>query len=186
MSIDKVTPLSEKPDSDLAMIPKIVTMTRYFNGVKNISNPAKNKEPAKNEIYVMKLSIVNNNGTSILSQNLLNNLKYLDTATDRGVTILRSICEQPAVDLSIYIRDTKDSLMQNLKEVFEDMQRERETGAPIRHYFTQKLQLTDQHHNIDTGSSLVEPEDRPDINIAGAGGCFLFSNQRNCLLYYRP
>jgi hypothetical protein len=101
---------------------------------------------------------------TMVSHNLFNDFDLWDESTDRAVGALRAIFERDAVQFNVYIRDEyKNRLKDSAKNTFRLLRREIEEGNIFRHFYTQRLQKSDDPHNIDTGTSLKPKADRPSM-----------------------
>jgi hypothetical protein len=70
-----------------------------------------------------------------------------------------------AVKFTVFVLDLDGiPVLECLENVMDRMGNERQTGNIYRHFYTQKLQCTDEDHRIDTGDALKPIDERPVIN----------------------
>ena len=132
---------TSEPINPVNNLPHLIRRTPKFDGMKD---------------SIIKFNIkVDNKADIVTSENLFNNLKFSHPPTNRAITILRSIFERPEIRITIYVRDEdKSPLLTTLPELFNRLHLERVNGNIFRHFYTQKLQTTNEPHNIDIGTAL--------------------------------
>ena len=110
-----------------------------------------------------------NEKETLVTQNHFNNLVYEHQPTQRAVQTLRHMFSKKRLDFAVYIKDeVKAPFYYQWNDTVAALRKENQNGNIYRHFYTEKLQLTDSPHNIDTGSALKRPEDRPQIEISYA------------------
>ncbi|KAG4438341.1 hypothetical protein IFR05_006185 [Cadophora sp. M221] len=142
---------TDQPIMLLGNLPFIVTKTPRF-------------EEAKHEMYKQRLNIDNSRDT-ITSENLFTSLDFGGhDATNRSLLILCAIFEQVTTSFDLYVQDKdKCSIVGAATRTFARMRGKIDNGNPFRHFYSQRLQRSNEPHQIDTVSSLKPKEQRPKM-----------------------
>ena len=139
---------SAVPDHD---IPFIIKNTPKFNEVKN-------------RIIVFDFEIAG--GGSMVTEHLFNGLTF-STPYQRGVSALRKIFKRSdKYNLTVFVLDEdRAQALAALRNTLGRFSIECKGGNVYRQFYTQKLQMNNAPHNIDTGTSLKPADERPAISL---------------------
>jgi hypothetical protein len=97
-------------------------------------------------------------------ENLFTSLEVSNhTNTSRALRVLREIFKRPSGCFDLYIRDEPAPIKDSLKGVLKKFAEECQKGRIYRYIFKQKLQTTDEAHQIDLSDAILPRDQRPSL-----------------------
>ncbi|RDW71373.1 hypothetical protein BP6252_07936 [Coleophoma cylindrospora] len=135
-------------------VPKMLTRHIRFNDFKS---------------NLFKFTItINNNPRQVTQEHVANDLEYKNTHTQRTVDLLRAMVVQEQYTFDIYMEeDTKKYIepVAMIQELRDGFIAEKKGGNVYRHFYVQNLLHSNAMHNLNSGSSLKAPDQRPNLEV---------------------